>query len=96
MVEAVCVAAPERRLMTTVAPRTLRRWWARLWRLVTYVLQVLSAVRQAALAELVAEIGLDATRRALLVAYLPLAGVLGACASLANLLNRLRPGLRVM
>lgn len=96
MVEAVCVAAPERRLTTTVAPRTLRRWWARLWRQVTYVLQVLSAVRQAALAELVAEIGLDATRRALLLAYLPLAGVLGACASLANLLNRLRPGLRVM
>jgi len=30
------------------------------------------------------------------VAYLPQAGRLGACASLANLLNRLRPGLRVM
>jgi hypothetical protein len=42
----------------------------------------------AALTELVARIGLDATRGALLAAFLPLAGVLGACASLAVLLNR--------
>lgn len=94
-VEAACVATPERRA-TTVAPRTLARWWARLCLAVTYLLQVLSAVRLAELAELVAQIGLGATRRELLVAYLPQAGRLGACASLANLLNRLRPGLRVM
>jgi hypothetical protein len=96
VVEAVCVATPERRLTTTVAPRTVARWWARLWLTVMSLLQVLSAVRLAALTELVAQIGLDATRRDLLVAYRPQAGRLGACASLANLLNRLRPGLRVM
>lgn len=49
VVEAVCVAAPERRLTTTVAPRTVARWWARLCLTVAYLLQVLSAVRLAAL-----------------------------------------------
>lgn len=45
VVEAVCVATPERRLTTTVAPRTVARWWARLWLTVMSLLQVLSAVR---------------------------------------------------
>ena len=60
------------------------------------LLQVLSWLRLSQLTEMVARIGLDATRGALLTAFLPLAGVLGACASLAILLNRSRPGLRVM
>ena len=82
VVEAVCVVTSRRQPAMMVAPRTRRRWRAR--------------ARLAALTELVARVGLDATRWALLVAFVPLAGLLGACASLANLLNRLRPGLRVM
>ncbi|MBK9756686.1 MAG: hypothetical protein IPO88_24935 [Nannocystis sp.] len=57
---------------------------------------MLGALRLPAVTEMVARIGLDATRGALLTAFLPLAGVLGACASLAILLNRSEPGLRVM
>jgi len=95
VVEAVCVPL-QRQPAMTVAPRTRRRWRARAGQAAFYLLQVLSAVRQAALTEQVVRVGLDATRRALLVAFAPLTGVLGACAMLANLLNRLRPGLRVM
>ena len=95
-VEAICVARPARRLRVTVASRTQRRWRARLLCSAWILLQVLGALRVAALTEMAARIGLDATRGALLAAFLPLAGVLGACASLAVLLNRARPGLRVM
>jgi len=68
--------------------RTQRRWRARLLCSAWILLQVLGALRVAALTEMAARIGLDATRGALLAAFLPLAGVLGACASLAVLLNR--------
>lgn len=95
-VEAICVARPVRRLLVTVAARTQRRWRARLRQSALMLLQVLSWLRLSQLTEMVARIGLDATRGALLTAFLPLAGVLGACASLAILLNRSRPGLRVM
>lgn len=95
-VEAICVARPARRLWVTVASRTQRRWRARLLCSAWILLQVLGALRVAALTEMAARIGLDATRGALLAAFLPLAGALGACASLAVLLNRARPGLRVM
>lgn len=95
-VEAICVVAPVRRLLVTVAGRTQRRWRARLRQPALMLLQVLSWLRLSQLTEMVARIGLDATRGALLAACLPLAGVLGACASLAILLNRSRPGLRVM
>ena len=95
-VEAICVVAPVRRLWMAVALRTQRRWRARLLRSALLLLLVLGALRLPALTEMVARIGLDATRGALLTAFLPLAGVLGACASLAILLNRARPGLRVM
>lgn len=95
-VEAICVARPVRRLLVTVAGRTQRRWRARLRQSALMLLQVLSWLRLSQLTEMVARIGLDATRGALLTAFLPLAGVLGACASLAILLNRSRPGLRVM
>ena len=95
-VEAICVIAPVRRLWVTVAVRTQRRWRARLLRAALMLLLVLGALRLSTLTEMVARIGLDATRGALLTAFLPLAGVLGACASLAILLNRSRPGLRVM
>jgi hypothetical protein len=95
-VEAICVIAPLRRLWVTVAERTQRRWRARLLRAALMLLLVLGALRLSTLTEMVARIGLDATRGALLTAFLPLAGVLGACASLAILLNRSRPGLRVM
>lgn len=95
-VEAICVARPVRRLLAAVAGRTQRRWRARLRRSARMLLQVLSWLRLSALTERVERIGLDATRGALLTAFLPLAGVLGACASLAILLNRARPGLRVM
>ena len=94
-VEAIFVARPVRRLLTTVAGRTQRRWRARLLRSARMLLHVLGALRLPALTEMVARIGLDATRSALLTAFLPLAA-LGACASLASLLNRARPGLRVM
>ena len=89
-VEASCVVAPVRRLRRVVALRTQRRWRARM------LLLVLGALRLAAVTEMVGRIGLDATRGALLTAFLPLAGALGSCASLAILLNRARPGLRVM
>lgn len=45
---------------------------------------------------MVAAIGLDATRGALLAACRPLAAALGACAVLANILNLTLPGLRIM
>lgn len=96
VVEAVCVVPSQWPLAMTVASRTRRRWRERAGLAAFYLLQVLSAVRLAALTEQVVRVGLDATRRALLVAFVPLAGALGACAMLANLLNRLRPGLRVM
>jgi hypothetical protein len=95
-VEAICVARPVRRLLMAVALRTQRRWRARLLRPALLLLLVLGALRLPALTEMVAQIGLDATRSALLTAFLPRAGALGACASLAILLNRSRPGLRVM
>ena len=95
-VEAICVVAPVRRLWMAVALRTQRRWRARLLRSALLLLLVLGALRLPAVTEMVARIGLDATRGALLTAFLPLAGVLGSCASLAILLNRARPGLRVM
>ena len=95
-VEASCVVAPVRRLRRVVALRTQRRWRARLLRSALLLLLVLGALRLAAVTEMVGRIGLDATRGALLTAFLPLAGALGSCASLAILLNRARPGLRVM
>ena len=95
-VEAICVVAPVRRLRRVVALRTQRRWRERLLRSARMLLLVLGALRLAAVTERVGRIGLDATRGALLTAFLPLAGVLGSCASLAILLNRSRPGLRVM
>ena len=95
-VEASCVARPARRLQMAVALRTQRRWRARLLRSALMLLLVLGALRLAAVTEMVGRIGLDATRGALLTAFLPLAGALGSCASLAILLNRARPGLRVM
>jgi hypothetical protein len=95
-VEAICVVAPARRLRMVVASRTQRRWRARLLRPAQMLLLVLGALRLAAVTEMVGRIGLDATRGALLTAFSPLAGALGSCASLAILLNRARPGLRVM
>jgi hypothetical protein len=64
---------------------------ASVWRL-----HVLSSLRTPALDELVAGLGLDTTRRALLAAFRPLAGLLRACAALTVLLGRVLPGLRVM
>jgi len=95
-VEAICVAAPVRRLSVRVALRTQRRWRARLQRSARMLLVVLAALQLAAVTEVVGQLGLDATRGALLKAFLSLAGALGSCAALAILLNRARPGLRVM
>lgn len=79
-----------------VAERTMRRWRERAMLLAQVVLHVLSSLRTPVLDELVAGLGLEATRRALLLAFRPLAGVLGACAALTVLLGRVVPGLRVM
>ena len=60
-VEAICVAAPVRRLSVTVALRTQRRWRARLLRSARMLLLVLPALKLAAVTEVVGQIGLDAT-----------------------------------
>lgn len=85
-----------RRAWVLVPERTLRRWRARVMLAARVLLHVLSSLRIAALDELVAAIGLDATRRALLVAFRPLAGAVGALAALTVLLGKVVPGLRVM
>jgi hypothetical protein len=79
-----------------VAPRTRRRWRARAKEPARIALHALSAERMPRIATVLARIGLDATRGALLAAFRPLASALGACALLANLLNLIRPGLRIM
>ena len=93
-VEAV-VVSPRRR-QPVVAARTARRWRERAAQGARRVLHVLSSLRTPVLDELVAGLGLDATRRALLAAFQPLAGVLGALAALTVLLGKVLPGLRVM
>ena len=94
-VEAV-VVPPEQRPPVVVPKRTRRRWRARASQPVRVVLHVLSSLRTAILSGLVAALGLDATRRALLAAFRPLAGAMGACAALSVLLGKVLPGLRVM
>jgi hypothetical protein len=79
-----------------VAERTARRWRERAMLPARAQLHVLSSLRTPALDELVAGLGLDTTRRALLAAFRPLAGLLRACAALTVLLGRVLPGLRVM
>ncbi len=79
-----------------VAERTARRWRERARLPARAQLHVLSSLRTPALDELVAGLGLDATRRALLAAFRPQAGLLRACAALTVLLGRVLPGLRVM
>ena len=90
------VVTPERVAWILVPVRTLRRWRERVMLAARVVLHVLSSLRTPALDELVAAIGLDATRWALLVAFRPLAGRLGALAALTVLLGKVLPGLRVM
>lgn len=92
-VEAIVVPRGRRPL---VAERTARRWRERAMLAARVVLHVLSSLRTSGLDELVAGLGLDATRRALLAAFRSSAGVLGACAALTVLLGRVVPGLRVM
>ena len=79
-----------------VAPRTSRRWRERARTAARAALQVLSAVRSPALLAVVAQVGLDGTRGALLDAFRPLSGPRGPLAALTNLLNLALPGLRVM
>ena len=90
------VVPGSRRSPVAVAGRTLRRWRERAMLAAQVVLHVLSSLRTPVLDELVVGLGLDATRRALLAAFRPLAGMLGACAALTVLLGRVVPGLRVM
>lgn len=79
------VVTPERVAWTLVSERTLRRWRERVMLAARVVLHMLSSLRIPALDGLVAAIGLDATRRALLLAFRPLAGVVGALAALVLL-----------
>lgn len=90
------VVTPGRLAWVLVPERTLRRWRARVMLAARVLLHVLSSLRTAVLGELVAGLGLDATRRALLVAFRPLAGVVGALAALTVLLGKVVPGLRMM
>lgn len=92
-VEAIVVPSERK---PRVAERTARRWRERAMLAARVVLHVLSSLRTPVLDELVAGLGLDATRGALLAAFRPLAGVLGACAALTVLLGRVLAGLRVM
>ena len=93
-VEAVVVSSTRRQ--PVVAARTVRRWRERAAQEARRVLHVLSSLRTPVLDELVAGLGLDAARRALLAAFRPLAGVQGALAALTVLLGKVLPGLRVM
>lgn len=94
-VEAV-VVPPTRRPPVVVAARTARRWRERAAQEARRALHVLSSLRTPVLDGLVAGLGLDAARRALLAAFRPLAGMPGALAALTVLLGRVLPGLRVM
>lgn len=94
-VEAI-VVPPEQRPPVVVPERTRRRWRARASQPARVVLHALSSLRTTVLTGLVAALGLDATRRALLAAFRPLAGATGACAALSVLLDKVFPGLRMI
>jgi hypothetical protein len=93
-IEAACSAQPQ--AASKVSPRSGRRWRARGRKPAAPVLHVMSASGDPRLAELVAGVGLAATRYELLVAlgrWMRSPAVYAAAAVLANLLL---PGLRVM
>lgn len=78
----------------TVPDTTVRRWSARLASSARYLVQVLAASGDTALAEIAAALGLGATRRQFVEA--PHAGGAERLASLAALAHRLCPGARLM
>jgi Domain of unknown function (DUF6431) len=96
VIEAACAAQPGPRVAGKVSPRSGRRWRARGRSPAGPVLHVMSASGDPRLAELVAGVGLAATRHELLTAlgrWTRSHAVYAAAAVLANLLL---PGLRVM
>ena len=93
-IEAACASQPQ--AASKVSPRSGRRWRARGRKPAGPVLHVMSASGDPRLAELVAGVGLAATRHELLVAlgrWMRSHAVYAAAAVLANLLL---PGLRMM
>lgn len=96
VIEAACAAPPRLQAAGKVSPRSVRRWRARGQSTAGPVLHVMSASGDPRLAELVAGVGLAATRHELLTAlgrWMRARAVYAAAAVLANLLL---PGLRVM
>jgi hypothetical protein len=90
--ETVADAAPR---SPRVPARTRRRWRARLRQSARKPIQVLAVSMVAALRDLVARVGLEPPRRALVAAYQPLCAPACAFASLAELLHRMTPGIRL-
>lgn len=78
-----------------VPARTRRRWRARLRQSARQPVQVLALAMTAPLRELVARVGLMPARAALVAAYRGLCAPACAFASLAALLHRMTPGIRL-
>lgn len=81
-----------------IPSRTVARWRARLMSAARHLVAALATSGNAALASVVHAVGLDATRREVVLAYAALLAIPepARVAALAALVHRLAPGLRVM
>jgi hypothetical protein len=93
VVETVADVAPR---TPRVPARTRRRWRARLRQSARKAVQVLALAMVAQLRDLVALVGLTPPRHVLVVAFAPLCVRACPFASLAELLHRMTPGIRLM
>lgn len=91
--EAVADAAPR---SPRVPARTRRRWRSRLRQSARKPVQVLALAMVASLRALVARVGLTPARRQVVTDYRPLCAPACVFASLAELLHRVTPGIRLM
>ena len=98
VVEAATLGPPPAPTEPEVPKRTVRRWRGRLACAARLVAQVLAVSGEAALGRLAQRVGLESTRRELVLAYGEDAGapVRQRLAALSALLHRLAPGLRLM
>jgi hypothetical protein len=98
VIEAVTVGAPPRKDWPEVAERTLRRWAARLASAARQLIQILATSGQALLEKITASAGLEATREQLVIAHAAATGTVRGktLASVAALIHRLVPGVRLM
>ena len=97
VVEVVTVGAPPA-AQPEVPERTQRRWAARLYSSAALLVQILATSAQAALEKIAAAVGLDPTREQIVRAHAAQTGTARGwkLATLAALVHRLLPGVRLM